>query len=90
MSKILKAGTWRGRFYLRNKQIDKHGNKYKSTPTWRQTGSGIVVDKYGNFLGYEKPLHHKYGRDEKGKKPKGWHGESVRHALARQGIRTKR
>ena len=65
-----KAGTWRGRFYLRQKQTDKWGNKYKDKPTWRQTGSGVVVDKFGNFLGYERPLHHKYARDErKGKKP---------------------
>ena len=61
----LKAGTWKGSFYLRNKQKDKHKNKYKSTPTLRSTHSGIVVTKKGSFLNIEKPREHRYGLDSK-------------------------
>lgn len=90
MVKKLKAGSFIGSFYLRQKMKDKHGNTYKSVPTYREVHQGIVVDKNGNFLGYEKPHQHKYGKDfRKAKRPKGWHGENIRHSLARKGIKTR-
>lgn len=70
MPKKLRAGAWKGAWYLRNKQTDKHGNKYRTKETWRNVHSNVVVDKYGNFLGFEKNLSHHYSRDERGKKPK--------------------
>lgn len=86
-----RKNIWRGSYYLRQKQFDKHGNRYNTKPTLRQKSTGIVVDKFGNFKGFERPHKHVYGTDiHKGKKPKGWHGESVRHSFARRGIRTKR
>lgn len=71
MSKKPRAGSWKGAFYLRNKQTDKYGNKYKTTPTWRNIHSGVVVDKFGNFKGFEENFRHRYGTDiRRGKKPK--------------------
>ena len=90
--KKLRSGQWVGSYVVRGGSLkDKHGNVKKSQITLRQRSSGIVVDKFGNFLGYEKPFKHHYSRDERrGKKPKGWHGESIRHQLAAKGVRTGR
>ena len=92
MSKKLKSGQWVRSYVVRGGTLkDKHNNITKKPITLRQRSTGIVIDKYGNFKGFEKPHHNLYGQDiHKGKKPKGWHGESIRHSLARSGIHTKR
>lgn len=74
---------WRGSLYRRGGNWrDRWNNVHRSKITYRQRHSGIVVNEKGGFLGMEEPLKHYYGRDEKGKKLKGWHGESIRHSLA--------
>ena len=67
----LKSGQWVGSYVVRGGSLkDKHGNITKTPITLRQRESGIVVDKYGNFKGFEKPHKHIYGTDiHKGKKP---------------------
>ena len=74
---------WKGSFYLRNKRTDKWGNKYNTSSTYRNNHTGEVASSQGNFLGKEEVGKHTYGYDvKKAKKPKGWHGESLRHSIA--------
>lgn len=73
-----------GSFYRRGGQIrDKWDNKRIEKTTYRQKKTGYVVDAQGKFIGIEKPHQHTYGEDvKKIKKPKGWHGDSIRHSVA--------
>lgn len=67
---MAKRSIWKGSYYIRHKTTDKWGNKYNTPTTYRQRATGVVVDKYGNFKGYEKPQHHVYGQDvKKARKP---------------------
>lgn len=67
-----RKNIWKGKFYQRGGFIhDKHSNVKKMPITYRQSGNGIVVDKFGNFKGFERPHNHTWGTDiHKGKKPK--------------------
>lgn len=91
---MAKRKIWRGSYYLRGgKTTDKHKNVYQKPITYRQKKTGIVVNPKARFITIEPPYKHHYGFDRpirKVKKPKGWHGESARHSLARRGIPTGR
>ena len=83
---------WKGNFYLRGGLTkDKWGNITKKPISYKQVGSGYVVDNRGTWLGKETVHKNNYGSDYvKIKKPKGWKGDSIRHHLAAKGIRTGR
>lgn len=90
-SSRFRSGQWFGSYYVRGGFIrDKHNNIYKKPITLRQRSSGIVIDTKGNWIGKEPIGKNNWGQDyKKTKKPKGWYGESIRHSLARKGIKTK-
>lgn len=59
----LKAGDFVGSYYARGKKTDKWGNKYKTPIVLRQRHTGYIVTKDGKFIGVERPLHNRYGKD---------------------------
>jgi len=84
--KMAKRKIWHGAYYKRGGTLkDKHGNVRREPTTFRKRKMGYIVTEKGTFIGIEPPRHHNYGQDpKKAKKPKGWHGESLRHSLARR------
>jgi len=60
---VPKAGIFKGSWYLRQKQKDKHHNTYDSRATWRNVHSGLVANSKGNIIGVEKNHMHHYSTD---------------------------
>ena len=88
---MINKKRWRGSVYLRGGQIhDKWKNIKKERITYRDTNSSAVYSEQGKLLGFEENHKHNYGADIKKKKPKGWHGQSYLHSLARKGIKIRR
>lgn len=83
---MVKSDRWVGSWAKRGGVMrDRWGNIKKVPVTYRNRAKGYVVTEQGTFLGIEPTKRHHYSRDEtKVKRPKGWHGESLRHAIAAQ------
>lgn len=80
---MINKKRWRGSTYIRGGQThDRWHNVKKEKITYRDTNNGAIYSEQGKLLGFEENYKHNYGLGFKKKKPKGWHGQTVRHQLA--------
>lgn len=80
---------WHGAVYSRGGSLtSKWKTKRKIPVTYRDKNTGVILTEQGAILGIESTHKHGWGADYKKrkglKKPKGWHGETLRHSIAAQ------